>query len=330
MGRMQVAETVRIRLGKVSTRRPGSVRMLLLDSTMPIAFVALIVYFSVETEAFFTADNLLTVASRSAPLVIVAIVAAMLMMAGYIDLSVGSNLALSGVVAAMLFQSAGAIAGVVGGLVTGFLVGLVNGVLVGVWKFSPIIVTLGGWIGIRGTAQAIAPDSLFGFPSNVVAFGSGSTLGVPNLTWIAILVVAIALVVMGWMPAGKHMVATGVNPRAARLVGIPVTMIVLVLYAAVGLASGLAGVLQVVRLDSAPAGTLGIGFEITVITVIMLGGVPFAGGQGSLWRVLLGVAVIAVLGSGLTLMNVAPAINGIVTGLVLLVAAALEGLRRRV
>jgi ribose transport system permease protein len=327
---VRTGEPMNDALKRSRTRRVGgNVPTLLLDLTMPIALVALVVYFAAQTEAFLTTENLAAVTIRNAPLIIVVTLAAMLMMAGYIDLSVGSNLALSGVVTAMLFQSFGVAVGVVGGLATGLLIGLANGVLVGVLQFSPVIVTLGGWIGIRGTAQALATDSLFGFHPSVVAFAGGTTLGIPNLTWIAILVVAVAMVLMSWMPVGRHIVAIGVNPRAARLVGIPVSMLVLALYGAVGVAAGLAGVLQVARLDSAPSGTLGMGFEITVITAIMLGGVPFTGGHGNLWRVLLGVAVIAVLSSGLILMNVQPAINGIVTGLVLVVAATLEGLRRR-
>ncbi len=94
------------------------------------------------------------------------------------------------------------------------------------------------------------------------------------------------------------------NARASYLVGIPVKRLSVLLYVVVGLAAGIAGVLQVARLDSAPpSGTLGVGFEVTVLTAVLLGGVPFNGGRGSVLRVVLGVWLIAILKNGLTLLN---------------------------
>ncbi len=291
---------------------------------MPAATVVLMAYFSFATENFLSFDNLAAVLTQNAAVFIVAAAAAMLLMAGYADLSVGSMLALAGVSAGLAFTHHGVVAGIVVGLVVGLLVGTVNGVLIGVLEMSPIVVTLGGLAAWRALAQYLAPDSVFGFPDAVGDFAIGRFLGLTWIAWIAIVVCASAVAVMALLPMGRHIQAIGVNARAAFLVGIRVKGTVLALYAAVGLAVGLAALLQVARLDSAPSGTLGVGFEVTVLTAVLLGGIPFTGGRGSMWRVLVGVWLIAVLKNGLTLLNYGPEVAGMVTGAVLVVAAALE------
>ncbi|MDQ6526113.1 ABC transporter permease [Nocardioides sp. LHD-245] len=291
---------------------------------MPSATVLLMAYFSVATSNFLTFDNLAAVLTQNAAVFIVAAAAAMLLMAGYADLSVGSMMALAGVSAGLAFTEHGVVAGLVVGLLVGLVVGTLNGVLIGVFEMSPIVVTLGGLAAWRALAQYLAPDSVFGFPDAVGDFAIGRFLGLTWIAWIAIVVCVVAVAVMALLPLGRHIQAIGVNARAAFLVGIRVKGTVLALYAVVGLAVGLAALLQIARLDSAPSGTLGVGFEVTVLTAVLLGGIPFTGGRGSMWRVLVGVWLIAVLKNGLTLLNYGPEVAGMVTGAVLVVAAALE------
>lgn len=293
---------------------------------MPAATLTLMVYFSLTTESFLTVANMSALLTQNAATFVVAAVAAMLLMSGYADLSVGSISALAGVAAALTFNSVGVVAGVFVGLGTGLLVGLVNGLLIGTLGLSPIVVTLGGLAGGRAVAQYLSPDSVYGFPDAVGDFAVATFLGLTYIAWIAIVVAAACMVVMGLLPAGRKIQAIGVNPRAAFLVGIRVRPTVTMLYAFTGLAVGVAGLLQIARLDSAPSGTLGVGFEVTVLTAILLGGIPFTGGRGSLWRVLVGVWLLAVLRNGLTLLNYGPEVAGMVTGGVLVVAAALEAL----
>ncbi|WP_190818468.1 ABC transporter permease [Saccharopolyspora pogona] len=311
------------------TTRPGiSGRWLkLIDLFMPIAAVALIVYFGVATQSFLTTANFTAMLTQNATTFIVAVVAALLLMAGYVDLSVGSVMAVSAVAAGLTFNGAGFVPGIVVGLLVGLLCGLANGVLIGWMGLSPIVVTLGMLAAARGVAQFLAPDSLYGFPPQVSEFGSGSFLGVSYLGWTAIVVAVCALVVLNWLPLGRRIVAIGVNPRAAYLVGIRVKPIVIGLYVVLGLLVGLSGILQGARLDSVPSGTLGVGFEVTVLTAILVGGVPFTGGPGSVLRVLLGVVIIAILRNGLTLLNYGPDTAGIFTGAVLVAAAGLETVR---
>lgn len=306
-------------------RRPRILGVL--DAIMPIATVGLMVYFGVASTAFFTVANFMVVLQQSAPLMIAAVMAAILLMSGHIDLSVGSVMAVAGVCAGLAFPAFGLLPGLAIGLAVGAVLGAVNGTLIGVFGLSPIVITLGMLAAGRGLAQTLAPGSLFGFPPSVARLGSGTALGVPYLVWIAAAAVLLGMLVMNRTAAGKHVVAIGVNRRAAFLNGIPVKRKIFSLYVLMGLAAGLAGVLTVARLNSAPSGTLGLGFEVAVLTAVLLGSVPFTGGKGAIWRVVLGVWLMGILKNGVTLLNIGPEVGDILTGLVLIVAAALEGVR---
>lgn len=296
-----------------------------------LATLALMAYFAIESPVFFRGDNLLGILNQNAATFIVAAAAGLLLMAGYIDMSVGSTMALAGVCAAFAFIDYGLVPGVLVGIAVGIGVGVFNGILVGFIGMSPIVVTLGGLAAFRGLAQLLSPGSLYGLPPEVLALGNGKFLGISYLVWAAIVVCAILWFVASRLPAGKHTLAIGANERAAFLTGIPVKRFVFFLYVLIGGAVGVAAVLQVARLGSAPSGTLGIGFEVSILTAVLLGGIPFTGGRGSMFGVLLGVWLIAVLNNGLSLMNVEPAASGIITGLVLILAAAtsLTGFQRR-
>jgi ribose transport system permease protein len=294
------------------------------DWIMPSIVVIMMVYFSITTNNFLTPANLSAILTQNASTFVVAAIAGLLLMAGYADLSVGSMLALCGVAAGLAFNAAGVWAGLIVGLGSGLLIGAVNGGLIGYLGLSPIVVTLGGLAGERALALYLSPDQVYGFPPAVGQFANSDVLGVSLIGWVAVIVCAGALFVAGALPLGRQVQAIGVNPRAAFLVGLRVNRTVFLLYTAVGFAVGLAALMQIARLDSAPSGTLGVGFEVTVLTAILLGGIPFTGGRGSLWRVLVGVWLLAVLRNGLTLLNYGPEIAGMVTGAVLVFAAGLQ------
>lgn len=287
-----------------------------------IATLLLMAFFTMKSPVFLTAGNLLSIANQNAATFIVASAAGLLLMAGYIDMSVGSVLALAGVCAAYASIEFGVVAGLVSAILVGVVVGTLNGILIGKIGLSPIVVTLGVLAAARGLAQLLSPGSLYGLPEEMNTLGSGSFLGVPFLVWIAAVFCGIVYFVSARTPWGKHALAIGANKRAAFLTGIPVKRFVVGLYIVIGVSVGIAAFLQLARLGSAPSGTLGVGFEVAVLTAVLLGGVPFTGGRGSIFGVLIGVWLIAVLSNGLTLMNVPTEASGIVTGIVLVLAAA--------
>jgi ribose/xylose/arabinose/galactoside ABC-type transport system permease subunit len=310
-----------------ATRPKRSPLLTVIDLIMPIGTVLLMVYFTVASPSFLTGKNLMVVATQNSSLMIVAIAVAIMLMAGYVDLSVGSVMAVSGVAAGLAFTTLGELPGILIGLAIGVAVGAVNGVLIGYFNLSPLVVTLGMLAVLRGAAVSIAPTSVFGFPEAIAELGSGSALGVPYLVWIAAIVVIAGMLTMSLLPVGRHIIAIGVNKRAAFLNGISVKPTVFALYCVVGVAAAVAGLLTVARLDSAPSGTLGLGFEIDVLTAVLLGSVPFTGGKGALWRVVIGVWLMGILRNGITLLNIGPEVGDLLTGAVLILAAGLEGIR---
>lgn len=298
-----------------------------LDYILPVGTLALIVVFAMASPAFLTADNFMVIATQNAALMVTATAMAVLMMSGGVDLSVGSVMAVSGVTAALAFQSFGPVVGVVLALLVGLTAGAINGLLIGVLGLSPLVVTLGMLAILRATAISLAPTSIYGFPEAIQELGSGRLFGVSYLVWIAIGVVLLAMFLMNRFPVGRHIVAVGVNSRAAYLNGVRVKAVSFGLYAMVGLAAGLSGLVTVARLDSAPSATLGLGFEISVLTAVLLGSIPFNGGKGSLWRVVVGVALMGILRNGVTLLNATSETADLLTGMILIVAAGLEAIR---
>ncbi|UVO30717.1 ABC transporter permease [Bradyrhizobium arachidis] len=298
-------------------------------AALPAAIAFLALYFFYKSPVFLTFNNWISISVQIASLMTISIPFAILLMAGKVDLSVGSMVGLSGVVAGLSFPNLGITGTVVLVLVVGLAIGLLNGFLVGVLSMSPIIVTLGALTLMRGLAQWLSPSPLFDFPEAFTFIGYGRLLGLPILTLIMLTVLAVGLFVMARTPLGRHTVAIGVNERAAYLVGIRVKLTVMLLYGAVGMSAALAGLMTIARINSAPSGTLGVGVELSVLTAVLLGGVPFTGGRGSLLRVALGVWLLGMLSNGLILMNVPTTASLMITGLVLVLAAALDVLRTR-
>lgn len=298
-------------------------------AALPAAIAFLALYFFYKAPVFLTLNNWISISVQIASLMTISIPFSILLMAGKVDLSVGSMVGLSGVVAGLSFPNLGIIATVVLVLAVGLAIGLLNGFLVGVLSMSPIIVTLGALTLLRGLAQWLSPSPLFDFPEAFTFIGYGRLLGLPILTLIMLSVLAVGLFVMARTPLGRHTVAIGVNERAAYLVGIRVKLTVMLLYGAVGMSAALAGLMMIARINSAPSGTLGVGLELSVLTAVLLGGVPFTGGRGSLLRVALGVWLLGMLSNGLILMNVPTVASLMITGLVLVLAAGLDVLRTR-
>lgn len=302
-----------------------------LRSALLIGLIATIIYFTTRTDLFLTVNNLKNIALSSAVLLIVAVPEGLLVITGLVDLSVGSVIGLSGVLAGLLMTShhvpweLAALAGIG----VGALTGLLNGLCVAASGLSPIIVTLGTLQLARGVAQAISPNTTFGYPSGMVQLGSGSWSGLPIQVWIAIGVFLLGALVLYATPAGRYVYAIGVNREAAFLSGIATRRLPLLLFVATGAAAGLGGILFAARLNAAPSGTLGVSFELSVLTAVLLGGVAFNGGRGTVAGVLLGVAFLGVLQNGLTLINVSNATQQIVTGVVLVIAAGLDQVSQR-
>jgi ribose transport system permease protein len=293
---------------------------------LALAFVALVVIAALTSSNFLEWSNIKIVLLQSSTIGLVAVPLTLLMIAGHIDLSVGSMGALAAVVAGHYWHSDGAAFALVAALLVAVAVGLANGVLSSYLSFSPIIVTLGGLTALRGIANQLSggfPEG--GFGSGFAKLGGGETAGIPNPVLYcaaAFILGAFFLYQTSW---GRHVRALGTNSQTTYLAGVPPRRLPLALYLATALIAAFAGLIQMSRLDSASP-TLLLGFEIEVLTAVLLGGVVFGGGGGSILGVLLGVLFLGTLGNVLILNDVSPYWFQIVSGGVLVVAAGLGGL----
>jgi ribose transport system permease protein len=288
------------------------------------ALVLEIVVFFLFSADFLTLDNFLDIGVQSSIIGLVAVATALLLITGYIDLSVGSTLALSAVVAGLLLADGTSPAlAVLAGIGTGLAVGVFNGALVCYLGFSTIIVTLGTLTAVRGVAISASGTTPTGFGETFAKIGNGEVAGIPAPILIAGVAFLLAGVFLRYSVYGRHVYAIGVNKEAAFLSGISVRRIPFLLFAVTGIAAGLGGVMLASRIDAAPGGSIGNGFELDVLTAVLLGGVAFDGGKGKIFGVLLGVAFLAILQNGLTLLNVPSTTALIAKGGVLIVAAAL-------
>lgn len=304
----------------------GQWRDRLAQSALVLGLGVLVVFYALNADAFLDPGNIRNIVVQASIPVVIAVPLGLLVLAGHFDLSVGSAVAVCAVVAGMGMDAWGLSLpfALVIAVATGLLIGAVNGLLCAVIGLSSLIVTLGGLAALRGVAQVISPDPVYGFSDSVVAFGNGSVLGVPYLVLCAVAVIAVGWWVLEVTSWGKHIRAVGVSPEAAYLSGVRTKGIVFSLFAATGGVVGIAAVMSVARLNSAPATTIGQHLEIDVLTAVLLGGIMFGSGHGKISGVVMGVLFLTVLQNGLTLMNVPPSWAVTAKGLALVLAAGLQ------
>jgi ribose/xylose/arabinose/galactoside ABC-type transport system permease subunit len=294
------------------------------------ALVLLVGALAVTEPRFRTSDNILTILDQASVVMIVAIPFAMLLIARHIDLSVGSAIAVTGVVGARVMTSGGGtMAGIAVVLALALLIGTINGALCTYLRFSPIVVTLGMLGALRGLAfvfqdQGSASADL-GHAFKYLGQGRLELLDIPIKVLVAAAVVAIGWLVLYRTRKGRHIQAIGANPAASFLVGIKVERTALGIYIATSLAVGLAALVTISDLNSGPPDVAN-GFEITVLTAVLLGGVAFNGGRGSILGVMLGVLFIHVLSNGFTLWGLSTNQVRVANGVVLVAAAGLQAL----
>ena len=296
---------------------------------------ALIAFFGLSTNGFFSTVNLLNVLRQMSVLAIAAFGSSFIIFSGGLDLSIGANAALSGVLAAMAARDlafpGGAPLGWLVGVATGSLVGLLNGLIVVRLHISPIITTLGTLTITRGAALLVTGGvSLFGVPETFQELGRGFV--VPAVLPVPVVIMG-ALLLLVWIILqrsvfGIYIFATGGNEEAARLSGVPIERVKIVAYVIGGATAGLAGVILASRLGSGQAAG-SEGLELLVITAIVLGGASITGGYGSVVGTLAGVLIISILANGMDILNVKPFYQRIVTGLALLIAVGIDSLRKR-
>ncbi|MFL2520275.1 MAG: ABC transporter permease [Alphaproteobacteria bacterium] len=262
---------------------------------------------------------------------IIVIAMCMLLISGGFDLSVGANLAFSGMVCAICMANFGMpwpIACVVA-ISCGTMVGVANGLMVTRFYVNPLIATLGMLTIVRSLVLIISGDrAMSSFPKAFQLIGQGKIFGIPNPIWIFILFVILAEFVLRTMKMGRLPFFVGSNPQAAELSGLRVKRIQFILYALCGCAAGIAGVVSTARLNAAFP-LAGNGAELRIIAAAVIGGCSLSGGQGSIIGAFLGVVLMAMINNLLILTGVPVYYQGLVAGLVLIGAVGFDEYSKR-
>lgn len=298
-----------------------------------VAFVAEVATFAILSPYFFTPDNLLNVSLQASITAIIAAGMTFVILTGGIDLSVGSVVALAGIVATSVirlgipFPVALPLA-----LLLSLLFGAFSGAFAGIcitrFSITPFIVTLALMTIWRGSAFVYTEGRpIWELPESFGLLGSGRFLALPIPTIVMIVVYVVSHLALTRTRFGRYVYAVGGNIEAARLSGIRTNRVLMEVYMIAGLLSALSGVLLASRMNSGQPNA-GISYELDVIAAVVVGGTSLAGGKGTIVGTFIGAMLIAVLRNGLNLLNVSSYVQQVVVGAVILLAVMMDRMRK--
>ncbi len=295
------------------------------SAAIVVPFAVLFVVLAIASPPFLTATNLLNLLDQQSSVLIIAAAGTLVLVAGGIDLSVGAVHALAAVTAASVTMAAGPLVGMAAGVGVGLAAGLVNGIVVTVFRINSLIATLAMSFVVAGLSSLITGGNLlvlFDFPE-FGALARSEFLSVRTSTWIMLAAVLVIGIVLARTTAGRYMYAVGGNAEAATLAGVPVRAVRLATFVISGGAAGLGGVLAASRVLSAQASS-GQDLAFTVLAGIVVGGTSIAGGEGAVWRTVVGVLFIALIGNGFNLLGFDPLYRQVALGVIILLAVGVD------
>jgi ribose transport system permease protein len=303
-----------------------------------IALLLMIVAFGVFADGFLTWSNCRTVMMQISVNACLSVGMTLVILTGGIDLSVGSVLAFSGAVMAGLLKSGleveslnlyvgfTVLGAATGGILLGASLGLFNGIMITRFRVPPFVATLAMLTIARGAVKLYTGgEAITGLGDTFAGIGSGTFLGIPNQAWIAAFIVGIAVVLLKKTRFGRYIYAVGGNEEAAKLSGLNVNRIKVMVYTIAGALSAVGGLIVTSKLNSATP-VAGEGYELDSIAAVVIGGTSLSGGRGSVLGTVLGALIIGVLNSGLVIMGVDPFWQKVIKGLVILLAVVIDRL----
>jgi len=301
-----------------------------------IALLVLCLFLSFATDGFLTSLNLLNVGRQISLLGIMAVGMTFVLIAGEVDLSVGSTYAFSGLATGMLIIAGWALLPAIClGLATGVAIGLINGVLSTYGRLPSLIATLGMLSIVRGAAliltngQPVTVNARNGaLPDVLQAFsfmGQGYLFTIIPMQLVFLVIVAVlAWLVLSFSNFGFRVYAVGGSAKAARVSGISVNKVKISAFILMGVLAAFAGILGLAFLPSSQAGRTGLGLELDVIAATIVGGASLSGGEGTILGTILGVLIIGVMRNGLVLLGVSPFVQELMIGLVIIIAVGID------
>jgi len=292
--------------------------------------IALFIGLSIASPNFLTQTNISSVIRQTAVINIMALGMTMIIVAGGIDLSVGSILAFGGLVGTMALERGYPIpVGIAVGILGGMFWGFVNGLLTTRLKINPFIVTLGTLGIVRGITLIISNGlPVHQIPQGFSYLGEGTLGGVPFVLWILLICAAAVHIVLEHTKLGRYAFAIGSNPDAAYYAGIPVAFHTTAVYAIGGMLTGLAGMIEASRLMTGQP-TAGQGYELQAIAAVVIGGGSLRGGEGTVMGTLVGAFIMGLLANGSDLLGISPYLQQAIIGAVIILAVTVDEVRKR-
>ena len=324
---------------KTTTQPEGrNIAKFLLDYGIVIAFVLLFAILALQTDSFLTVRNQLNILDQTHQIGLMAIAVTVVIIAGGFDLSMGAIFAMSGVVAAFVardlaevepFASSAPYLGWIAGIAAGLFLGLLNGVLVTFFQINTFVATLASGIVIRGLALILTRAEQIRVEDRAFqSLARGGIGDVRNTVFIWLGLALILTFILLRTRFGRYVFAAGDNPEAARLSGINVNFIRTMTFGISGFAAGLAGVISTSKFLKAQ-NDAGQGLELEAIAAVVIGGTSIMGGEGAVWRTVMGVLLLRLITNGFNLINVDSFYQDVIRGLIILTAVALDALRHR-
>lgn len=289
-----------------------------------LAFLTLFVTLSVSSSAFLTKTNLLNILDQWSAVGIIALGWTFVVIAGGFDLSVAAVYAVAGVIAAMAANELGPALGLLFGCLVGLGFGAVNGIAVTLGRINPFMATLASGIVIRGVATAVTGGLLISVTNpDFEVLGGASFLDAKYSVYLFAGVILVTGIVLHRTTFGRYVYASGGNAEAARLSGVRVNLIRASTYMICGLCAGIGGTIVTSRVAQGQADS-GIGLEFDVIAAVVIGGTSILGGDGAIWRTVLGVLLIAMIRNGFNLLSIDPVYQQMFFGGIIAAAVAVD------
>lgn len=290
-----------------------------------LILLLIILYLALTTKGFLTADNLSNVIMQQSPLLLIISMGMTLsILTKGIDLSIGSNLALSSCVAAFFIKSGNIVGGILIALLVGMLIGAVNGFLITKARLVPFITTYTMDMVVRGIVYLLMGGSLiFGFSSSFCNIAAGSVGPISNLLLISLLLFLILLFALKKTTYGRNVYAVGCNINATELSGVNTDNVIFSIYVIDGLLAAAAGLLYIARLNAAES-TIGSDFTMQMMAATLIGGTPFSGGKGGIERTLLGVLIMTFIANGMNLNGVSSQLQEAIFGAFIILSLIID------
>jgi ribose/xylose/arabinose/galactoside ABC-type transport system permease subunit len=290
-----------------------------------LAILALSIFLSLVSPYFLNATNFINIGNQIAINVIIATGMTMVICSGGIDLSVGSNVALTGVIVAVYFSVAGSgffsvLFGIILGIVVGMLIGFMNGMVISLLRVPPFITTLGTMGVVRGLALVFSGGRpLMGMPDNFLSVFSGFVEGIPKPVIVATLIALLGAFLLNKTTLGRYAKALGGNERCVRISGIHAKKYKIILYTFEGALAAISG-LALTSMMATAEPIAGNWYELEAIAVVVMGGTSLQGGKGTILGTVLGALLLGITRNGLNLIHVPANYHQLLVGVIILLA----------